>query len=124
MATDLLLDRETHDIVVRRYDLQLVRDVDLIAQNIKQRLWLFLGEWYLNRNAGVPYFQEILVKGPNQTRVESIFKATIVETRGVLDLLEFGLEYDPQRRRLSVNFTVRVESGDRVADSLNVGVAI
>lgn len=108
---DLLLDRTTHDLVIKGYDLQLVDDTDLIRQAIKQRLLLVFGEWFLDETIGVPWYQYIFQKGANINRVKSILINQIVGTEGVNSMLEFTLNYDKTTRGLEVYFTVDTVEG-------------
>lgn len=112
---DLQLDPNTHDLVLTRFDLSLVDGNELIVQRIKQRLLLFLGEWYLDVEAGVPWFQEILVKGVDLGRVETLIKRTIVGTEGVTRLTALDLNFTPEPRRLSVSFRAVGENGEDLA---------
>ncbi len=103
---DILLDRNTHDIVPGDYDLPLVRDVDLIRQRLKQRILTILGEWFLDTEIGLPWFQEFSEKGVDLDRVRALIIQQIVETEGVTDLVEFNLELNKRTRRLQVSFRV------------------
>ena len=113
---DLYLSKTTHDLELVGGALALVINDDLIAQRIKQRLWFFRGEWYLAVRSGVPYFQEVLVKGTAQSRVESILKAAIVGTEGVTELTAFDLSYDATNRVLTLAFSVRTDVGEITTD--------
>jgi hypothetical protein len=72
----------------------------------QQRLWLLLGEWFLNTDAGVPYFQEIFVMPDNLAEAQAILKAQILGTEGVDSLTSFTMNYDYTTRILSVNADV------------------
>ena len=56
---DLLLSSD-HDLAIIDFDLQLTTDQQAIAQRVKQSLLLFKGEWFLDRDLGVPYYEDIL----------------------------------------------------------------
>lgn len=103
---DIGLDIESHDLVIDHYDLVLVRDQDMVAQALRQNLRFFFGEWYLAVDEGLPYFQEIFVKGADILTAESYFKKAIIQTIGVRELLEFSFEYTSTIRRLIVMFSV------------------
>jgi len=109
---DLRLDYDTHDLVIMQYDLKLQTGTDLMRQRLKQSLLFFMGEWYLDTTDGVPYYQEILKKGPDQITVESVLKAAIVETPEVIKLLSFSPEYDNARRLYSLSFSVSTVYGN------------
>lgn len=108
---DILLNRNTHDIVPGTYDLQTVRGVDLIRQRLKQRILTILGEWFLDTEIGLPWFQEFSEKGVDLDRVRALMIRQIVNTQGVTDLVEFDLALGANRR-LTVNFRVLVEGSD------------
>lgn len=105
------LNNDTHDLQVVNYDLALNTGNALVQQRLKQSLWFFLGEWYLDVTDGVPYYQDILVKAPVQITVESILKSTILETPDVLELTQFDLTYENDTRRLFLDFTVNTTFG-------------
>jgi hypothetical protein len=109
---DLLLDARTHDLVIRDGDLQPARGLDLMRQRIKQSLLFFFGEWYLDVTQGIPYFTDILIKGPVRSHVESLFKATILGVPNVTELTNFELNYNNVARSLTVIFSCRTDIGD------------
>ena len=106
---DILLDRNTHDIVPGDYDLRVVRGVDLIRQRLKQRILTILGEWFLDVDIGLPWFQEFSEKGVDLDRVRALIIQQIIETEGVTDLVEFDLGLNRQTRQMVVNFRVLAE---------------
>jgi len=99
---------DSFDIDVSGEDLFFVYDIDQLAQNLKIRLQTFLAEWYLNIEIGVPYFQEIFKKNPNEIIVTNYIKKVIKETEGILNILSFSFSYnndDPSIRGVSISFT-------------------
>ncbi len=86
--------------------------VDQVAQHIKERLQFFFEEWFLDRDAGVPWYQDIFVKPENIGLAEAHIKKEIVETRGVISLLAFSTEFDKGTRGFKViSFTVDTDYG-------------
>jgi len=108
---DIKLDRDTHDLVVEGYDLTLNTNLELERQRLKQSLLFFFGEWFLNTTEGVPYYQDVHIKAPDQVTLESVFKTKILETPGVNKLEKFQLEYDNIERALSLVFEVDTDFG-------------
>lgn len=105
---DLLLDPLTHDLVVYS-DLQLI---DSVSQRIKQRLLVLAGEWFLDKEKGLPYIDELFSKKEGDTRlIESVIRKTIVETPGVKSLLSFSVNYRNEERVGSISFTVSTTEG-------------
>lgn len=107
---DIALDKDG-DLLIANYDLALVSGIDAIAQEIKIKLQWFLGEWFLDLSAGVPYWQDILIKNPNLVDIDNLLRAMIVETRGVIDLLFFKYDLDNRTRALKINFEANTDKG-------------
>lgn len=93
------------------------KDAEAVAQTVKTRLRLFLGEYFRDVLDGVPWFEKsdgtegILGKGYALGAVESILRARIAETEGVVRLLRFGLSFDQNKRSLNVSATIQTDFG-------------
>jgi hypothetical protein len=109
--SDLKLDDVTGDLVLENADLVMTTGSDAVRQHILQRLRTFMGEWFLNLDAGLPYFQDILVKDPNLSAIDGVIKNQIIDTPGVLELLSFDMDFDPSSQALVISFSVQVSDG-------------
>ncbi len=96
------------------------KQADVVAQRLAIRLRTFLGEWFLNTEYGVPYFERILRKGVNKTTVDNILREQILEETGVLEIVSFNSEFNPSARSYSCNFQVKTASG--TSQSVTVSV--
>lgn len=85
---------------------------ETVEQRLRVRLRLFAGEWFLDNRLGVPYYSLILVKQPDLGAVESALRSVLLETPGVASLLTYNQRFDAEARALSVEFSVRTDSGD------------
>ena len=83
-----------------------------IAQSLRTRLSLFQGEYDLDLDEGLPYFQALLVKNPNPEIVRQAFRERIVATPGVLEVGRLALSLDAPSRTASVSFTVSTDVGE------------
>ena len=89
-----------------------------IAQTIKTRLKLFLGEYFRDISEGVPWFEKpdgsygILQKGYSLEQVEALLRSTISQTDGVLTILSFSSEFDENQRRLTIRTIVATQYGN------------
>jgi len=93
------------------------------AQHVRSRLLFYFGEWFLDVQAGVPYFQEVFTKPANLANIESILKQTIIQTPGVETLNEFSMDYEGAgTRQLNVQFSATTIYGviDKEEVTLNV----
>ena len=100
------------DLLLSDYDLVIIDGVDQVAQNLEIRLKFFLGEWYLDIDAGLPYYQDVFIKSPNQIRVESLIKQEILDTDGINEITSFSSEFDSSLRKFSVNFSALADEGE------------
>lgn len=91
---------------------------DRVHQRLLARLRFFRGEWFLNLDAGMPYFQHILVKAPDLRLLKSIYTQAIRGVGGVREVLDVALTFDPRERRLSVSFRAELTDGT-VYDTTN-----
>ncbi len=104
---DLKINETTGDLEIGADgDLIIVTGADAIRQHLRIRLQFFLGEWFLDRRLGVPYYEEILRKSPNLDVVTSILRDVIRSTPGVLSITSFVLDFDGVTRALSLDFAV------------------
>lgn len=103
---------ENNDIFFEKGGIRLVEDGAEVVQHVRTRLLFYMGEWFLDKLAGVPYFQSIFVKPADLGNIESIFKTKILETPGVLQLNEFTMTYQGQsQRKLTVEFSAETTFG-------------
>jgi hypothetical protein len=112
IAKDLLLTSDTHDLAIIDYDLQFTDGKQLTVQKLKQTLWLFQGEWFLNNAVGMPYFDEVLIKNVSLSRIETLYIRAIQSIPEVLEILNLDVNLDNAKRVLSVNFTIRDNDGN------------
>jgi hypothetical protein len=86
--------------------LAIVSGSELVTQRLQVALQLFKGEWFLDADAGIPWYQEILEKGVDVTVVDSILRKQILATEGVNRILTYSSSIDAATRIVSVAFTV------------------
>lgn len=106
--TSIRIDN-TNDIQIDNNNLTLIGGREEIAQVLRQRLRVFLGEWFLDTREGIDYYGEILKKAPDPGQVDALFKNEILTSPGVIELIEF--ELDIVGRQLQLRFTARTDDG-------------
>ena len=73
---------------------QLLRGIAAVAQDVKQRLRLFRGDWEFDLSAGVPYYEEILGKRYIEHTAQ-VIRDEILRVQDVTEaLVEVELEAD------------------------------
>lgn len=100
------------DLELSQNKFSIVTGIDEIRQRCIQNLRTFLGEWFLDTTIGVPYFQAILVKNPQENVVDTFLKNEILSTPGVVELLEYDADFDSSIRTLNVTFKVDTDVGE------------
>lgn len=116
---DEALDPTTHDMAYSGYDGSTVSSAAQVRQNLKIRLLLIRGEWFLDSRIGLPYFEEILVKNPDFSAIDVTIKATILETPEVEEILSYSSSFDRTSRKLSISFTALTVYGE---ETLNLEI--
>lgn len=120
---DIALSQETHDIIFTATtdssaitDAFLITGAERVAQAVKIALYTFIGEWFLNVNAGLPYFEEIFVKNPNIRLIQGIFRQKISEVEGVRSVNSVVVFYDPRTRISSVDWEAETSEGIKIGN--------
>lgn len=113
---NLTLDPLTNDLTLTTgRNLAVVENAeDALAQKLATKLRMFAGEWFLDRSLGVPFYESILKKNVDINNVNTIFRAQILTTPGVAEIVSFETELDRDLRKYTINFTVRTTAGQTV----------
>lgn len=106
---DLELDGDGDLIVVG--DARLTVGPNAVAQGIRRRLQTFRGEWFLDLDFGVPYFQDLLGPKFNAAKARAAFREAIEGSPGVDELLELKVRFESSTRRLYVDWIVLTTFG-------------
>lgn len=119
MPWDFAIDHQTGDMTGGYVDSQ-----DEIVQRVMTRLWRHLGEWFVNTQAGLPWF-----KGPSTVNSGELTQATailgtrnfkwadnwirneIAETDGVIRVVDFNTYFDAPTRVYSLRAQIITEYG-------------
>jgi hypothetical protein len=108
---DLYLDSDG-DIELSNGDLRTVEGNDSIQQAIGLALSLFKGEWFLDGDLGVPFYEDVLVKSPNLNAIREIFRQKLTSVSGVNEIAQLDLSFDRSSRTLSLTWKVTTDTGE------------
>jgi hypothetical protein len=97
--------------------------IDAVVQGCHLRLLLFRGEWFLDLDRGIPYFQEILGHNfeDSETRIRNAFRDELLSVPNVLAVSLLELEYDSPVRMLSIRWKVRTTFGESSIQTTEIG---
>lgn len=118
---DLLLGPD-NDLVIDT-DLQLVYGIAGIAQLCMIAVQMFAGEWFLDLDLGIPYWDQIFGQDPEVAKLAARvgFRNALLGIDGVLEILVLDVSFsDALTRTLTVTWQVRTSLGDTVLDTLSV----
>lgn len=108
---DIKLNRE-HDLEFDGNDLKLTStESESLAQRLIVKLRTFQGEWFLDVNEGIGYYQSILGKNRAKETIDLIFKNAILSEPEVVNIISFESSISPQRV-YQLRFKVRSLNGD------------
>lgn len=123
---DLELD-ENNDVLI---PMRHTSGLKGVAQGIKIRLLMVRGEWFLNLDVGMPYFEgdgidpNIVILGNrfNRDLTTALVRQTILRAPGVKAVEFISVEFEGETRALTIKYRVRVDWDDTLEDSLEVPV--
>jgi len=111
MLKDIKLGLTSHDIAIEDNTFSFVEGADRVGQQIKIRILWFLGEWFLDTNRGVPWFEEIFVKNPDIAEIEAQLKVEIATVPNVKEITQWSSDLDVKTRTYTVRSRVDTEFG-------------
>src|SRR5262249_39664490 len=91
-----------------------------IAQSVKSRLLLILGEWYLDEDDGTPWPAILGIKPYDPATAEAAVRDRILGTIGVTAITKFEITFDAKTRAGKIAVTVQTI----YSTSLSVEVAV
>lgn len=116
---DLLLG-DDNDLVVDS-DLHLVRGIAGVAQLCRIAVQTFAGEWFLDLDVGVPYWDAIFGASADigELAAHGGFRDELLAVNGVIEILVLNVTFDnAQSRTLTVEWQVRTAIGNTTLDTL------
>lgn len=117
----LVIDINTKDLKVTEYNLSLTtNNFDYISQKIETKLKYVKGEWFLNRNNGLPYFTDIFKKNPDIPLITSLFRSVLLGIDGVIDILDFTIALNNSTRVLTINYEIQIDTGETLSGTVGL----
>lgn len=123
---DFLLNLTTGDMVIPPV---LSRGIAGFMQAVRIRLALIAGEWFLDLDAGVRYYervgvtaaQAIFAQKYDQAKAISEFRKAITSTPGFLSLSTLTVTFAGPTRAMSVQWAAMTVFGNTPVDTLALG---
>ncbi len=113
---DMAFDPETGDLDDNEGDLYFQSGKRAVQQAVAFTLGFILGEWFLDEDQGLPYFEKdatgrvsstpILTRNPNLPALRAVMRAHVAESQDVTDPPTLDVSLDRETREMGVRFTV------------------
>lgn len=116
----LHLDEATNDLAFDALGaLRTVAGKEAVGQHARQRFMSFVGEWFLDTSAGLPWLPGnrtgfAILGNYDQGPAESVMKAEIRATPGVMELLAFEARITRPSRGLIVDVEIDTVAGPTI----------
>ena len=101
----------SHDLDLSAGDFTLIDGAERVAQQLRIKLKLWQGEWFLDTDFGTPYLSAILGKQLTLSGAIAALRKSILEVDGVRSIASLTYDYSSQARTLTVNFTAETPYG-------------
>lgn len=108
--TDFALDADG-DEYADETGLAMTGDLPGIRQQTQLRVGFFKGEWFLDEDRGIPWYEEILIKAPNMVRIREIFRSAILSVLGIRDVTYMDVQFTGPREA-SLDFRATTDLGE------------
>ncbi len=87
-----------------------VEITDSVIQEIQIRLRWFLGEWKINPEWGLPYYEQVFVKNPNLAIIEDLLRTELLTIERVQSVESIKIKVDNRTRTAAIVFAVTVDN--------------
>lgn len=121
---DLLLDN-TNDIIVTT-DLQLSSGIGAVVQSCRIAMQMFANEWFLDLDAGIKYWEEILARKPKFAVPAALseFRRELSLVNGVLKITKLEVTFDGPTRTMFVKWRVLTGYGETPVDTIKLEIGV
>jgi hypothetical protein len=108
-----------HDMTFGSGLLNFATLAEAAAQNVRCRLLVMAGEWFLDTSVGVPWWQDPssgvrpIMGVPRDLRyAEAVIKSVILATDGIAAINSFSSDWNAQTRKWAVTVNLSSVDGD------------
>ena len=111
-------DLANNDIYLNGSQIAMIEDGDEVGQTIRTKVSTFAGEYFYNKDYGVPYWESF----SNQTNIEALnitLKRVIDSTDGVDKIVDFQSSVDEAARVYKIKATINTTYNDVVSVNQN-----
>ena len=123
---DLMINTTTGDIVIPPV---LTTGISAVVQSCRIALAMIRGEWFLDLDFGVPWFERVGVPAAgaifgqkfNQPKANAAIRAALTDTAGVVTINRCDVSFNGSTRAIAVTWSVATVFGNTPVDTLALG---
>lgn len=104
-------------------ELLLVSREDAILQSLTNGAQVFKGYWRYDLNKGIPYFDDVIVLGPQVSVIQDVYYRYILDTPGIESVQYVHVRFDSASGELFVDFRARADSGAEISSTFEYALA-
>lgn len=104
---------DSGDVIIESGQIQTVNGNELIRQTVKTILSTNKGEWFLNTDEGINFYN-LLGKEKNDEIIKNEILQGLLQVDSSFFIDSFSCEVDKETRKLKVQFTAKNDKGDTV----------
>lgn len=119
MNNNLALD-DTGDLYEKNGQIQQVTSLDEAAQAIACDMRTFLGEYWLDKGLGVPYYTVVFVKSIDLSIIKTLLKNHILKNKYVTEVTKFVFVTDTANRSATVTFSALTTYGEITDQEIDI----
>lgn len=82
-----------------------------VCQAVRIRLLWFLGEWRIIPQIGFPYFEDVFIKNPSESKIRHLIREEVMSVDEVKDVtkIDFSLDKHTRAAKIKVEFSANGE---------------
>lgn len=114
---------EQNDLEISNGDICLCSsDTEATAQIITIRLKTLAGEWFLDKNIGIPYLTQVLGKNRNDRVLRRLIAKEIQSVSNVKELSDFNFDEGESPRGIAIKFKASLSDQSIISINASIGV--
>lgn len=117
---DIKLGPDGDIVIDPNVGLVFVSGIPGVQQLIRIACLMFLGEWFLNLDAGIGWFDYILGENYDPKQATDALTAAILNVPGVEAIQALTITPNPTTRNVVIDYVVTCSFGDTASDSLDL----
>jgi len=107
--TDIAIDNYTNDVAYENGRIKYTINADEVLQRVRTCLRRIEGEWFLDTNAGVPYFNGEMLGGKDVEYVKLVLRKEILRIVGVKEIQTIDIAMNSTTKHVSVSITIKID---------------